>query len=446
MAVTLDNDVEQILKGRKPAFGRFCKTAGGLTLATQSQPYVDESAMSAKATINTPREDREGDIILPMGVQLDNYRANPVVLWEHGLGSIDRPIAKCVTPEGDLALTITEDEITAISYFSEKCIESLQVFHLIAEGLVRATSVRAEPIKSFAHKTKDGVMGLTLEVWDLVEWSWGCMGVNPDAVAKILDRGTIEGDKIAPCILKSLTAVAPKPADFFKGITLPKVKTMAEDTTNEDDKTKTELPEDKNKMEEPEAPTEEEIPVEDLERMDDMMMEEDDITVPMGSKVLRSAYSALKTIKSELEAAAGPLENPEVKQLVEELVAQVDDMQKVIDGCHSKSYSEQDALSKMDVAEAEESADAAMKSLKSFLSQGNNKYKLAGLRTEMKSFSGCKNLTAGQKKCLVGWYKTLQRIEQGAANHKPDANDQKVDELADQLAALTKTVRDMAHA
>lgn len=436
MAMTLDNDVEQILKGRKPAFGRFCKTAGGLTLATQAQPYVDESAMSARATINTPREDREGDIILPMGVQLDNYRANPVVLWEHGLGSIDRPIAKCVTPEGDLALTITEDEITAVSYFSEKCIESLQVFHLIAEGLVRATSVRAEPIKSFAHKTKDGVMGLTLEVWDLVEWSWGCMGVNPDAVAKILDRGTIEGDKIAPCILKSLTAVAPKPADFFKGITLPKVKTMAEDTTNEDDKTKTELPEDKNKMEDPEAPTEEEIPVEDLERMDDMMMEEDDITVPMGSKVLRSAYSALKTIKTELEAAAGPLENPEVKQLVEELVAQVDDMQKNIDGCHSKSYSEQDALSKMDDAEAEEEAGATMKSLHSLLNRGANKYRLAGLRASIKSLASAQNLTQKQRKVLVEHFKSLQRLESEARCYKPDVTVEQFNELTEQVDSL----------
>lgn len=60
--------------------------------------------MSARAVINTPREDREGDVIVPRGVHLDNYRNNPVVLWEHGLGELTRPIAKCQQPDGKLAL------------------------------------------------------------------------------------------------------------------------------------------------------------------------------------------------------------------------------------------------------------------------------------------------------------------------------------------------------
>lgn len=443
MAVTLDNDVEQILKGRKPAFGRFCKTAGGLTLATQAQPYVDESAMSARATINTPREDREGDIILPMGVQLDNYRANPVVLWEHGLGSIDRPIAKCVTPEGDLALTITEDEITAVSYFSEKCIESLQVFHLIAEGLVRATSVRAEPIKSFAHKTKDGVMGLTLEVWDLVEWSWGCMGVNPDAVAKILDRGTIEGDKIAPCILKSLTAVAPKPADFFKGITLPKVKTMAEDTTKPEDETKMDAPEDQNPDEKKmDTPVEDEEPVADLERMDDM--EEEDVNLAPGEQALASLHNTYRTLKSEIDAAATMVEQPEVRELVAGLADGVETVLEQIESLDAKTY--KGALGKMDTADEEADKLEAVKRLKSWRGHTGNQYRLGYIRDKIRTFSAYNNLTSKQRKELSGIAKSVRRIETEVVAYKPDVSDQQVEELADQLAALTKTVRDMAHA
>lgn len=165
--------------------------------------------MSARAVINTPREDREGDVIVPRGVHLENYRNNPVVLWEHGLGELTRPIAKCQQPDGKLALDVSDHEITATSFFTDKCLESLQIFHLIAEGLVKATSVRALPIKSAIRKTSNSGSGIILEEWELIEWSWGALGVNPDAIARTLDRGTIEGRKITAPLLKSLQAVLP---------------------------------------------------------------------------------------------------------------------------------------------------------------------------------------------------------------------------------------------
>ena len=135
--------------------------------------------MSARAVINTPREDREGDVIVPRGVHLDNYRNNPVVLWEHGLGELTRPIAKCQQPDGKLALDVSDHEITATSFFTDKCLESLQIFHLIAEGLVRAASVRALPIKSAIRKTSNAGSGIILKEWELIGGSWGALGVNP---------------------------------------------------------------------------------------------------------------------------------------------------------------------------------------------------------------------------------------------------------------------------
>ena len=90
-----EKSLQAILKNRTQKFGSFCSftdKSSDLSLPCQTQPVVDERLMSARAIINTPREDREGDIIIPQGVQLDNYRNNPVVLWEHGLGEISRPI------------------------------------------------------------------------------------------------------------------------------------------------------------------------------------------------------------------------------------------------------------------------------------------------------------------------------------------------------------------
>lgn len=443
MSTVLDNEVEQILKGRKPAFGQFCKMDGGLTLASQSKPYFDESKMSATAVINTPREDREGDIIIPMGVRLDNYRANPVVLWEHGLGSIDIPIAKCMTPEDELALEITEDEIIGTSYFTDTVPESLQIFHLITSGIVRATSVRAEPVKYKTHRTEAGDMGMTLEEWELVEWSWGCMGVNPDAVAKILEKGTIEGDKISLRLLKSLKAVAPKPTEFFKGLCIPKEKAVADEPINPEEKP-TDDPAVKTKADMPEEPTtDDEIPVEDLERMDDMMMEEDDANTPTGAKVLRSAYTSLKTLKAELEAAAGPLEQPEVKELVNELVENVSGMQQAIDGLHSKTYTEMDPLSKMDDPKGDEMAEAAMKSLSSWMTKGVNKHRLLGIRNDIRKVAYSKGLNKHQRNALIGVFKSIQRVESEAKNHKPEVSVEQFDALTAQVDTLMDKLADV---
>jgi hypothetical protein len=78
---------------------------------------IDAQLMSARAIISTPCEDREGDIIVPKCVHLENFSKNPVVLWEHGLGEITRPIAKCQHPDGNLVLEVEEDQIVATSYF-----------------------------------------------------------------------------------------------------------------------------------------------------------------------------------------------------------------------------------------------------------------------------------------------------------------------------------------
>ncbi|QDT94739.1 hypothetical protein [Gimesia aquarii] len=220
MKTKTTDSLQDILKNRTKKFGTFSRVAeksSDLSLTCQSQPMIDERLMSARATINTSREDREGDIIVPKGVHLENFSKNPVVLWEHGLGEITRPIAKCQHPDGKIALSVEEDQITATSYFTDKSLESLQIFHLIAEGLVRATSVRAVPIKSFTRKTSNDGIGIVLEEWELIEWSWGALGVNPDAIARTLNQGIIEGKKISDTLLKSLKAVLPP----TKSLTIP---------------------------------------------------------------------------------------------------------------------------------------------------------------------------------------------------------------------------------
>jgi hypothetical protein len=183
--------------------GTLCKLAGGRSVRVASEssaPYVDESAMSATAVISTVDRDRVGDILLPYGCSLDNYRKNPIVLWEHGLTNVSMPIGTSESPDGELAIEINDDQIKATCYFSQTLKEAQQVFELVAEGIVKAASVRANPITT--------ERGGEISEWDLEEWSWVCVGCNPEAVAKTISRNRLAGSTIAPAIRRSLLRIS----------------------------------------------------------------------------------------------------------------------------------------------------------------------------------------------------------------------------------------------
>ncbi len=287
---------------------------------------IDERLMSARAIINTPREDREGDVIKPAGVQLENFRNNPVVLWEHGLGEITRPIAKCQHPDGRLAIEVDQEKITATSYFTSKSLESLQIFHLISEGLVRATSVRALPIKTSTRKTANSGIGIVLEQWELIEWSWGALGVNPDAIARTLDRGTIEGHKIVEPLKKSLTTVLPQKKHQIPGWT----------STGTDHSVERE-----SESDEMQAPTK--VPVYDEHKRSALNPENDydlEMSVPLGAQILKSISSCFLDLKKQLRTTSTVLENECIRSFLEKLFLTLESEQEKLDKTFAENYSQ----------------------------------------------------------------------------------------------------------
>src|SRR5262245_28511365 len=69
-----------------------------------SRLALDESAMSATFVISTMRPDRVGDVVVPEGIVLENYRRNPVVLFGHQSASL--PIGKSEDPDGNLTIVV----------------------------------------------------------------------------------------------------------------------------------------------------------------------------------------------------------------------------------------------------------------------------------------------------------------------------------------------------
>lgn len=215
-----------------PSTGMFVShDGGGMTMTAPANPITDVSRMSASAIINTDAVDYEDEVIVASGVRISNYQHNPVVLWDHGKSITTLPIGTCRAPNGEIDLIRNDRTIESTTYFAKSLPFAYQVFGLIDEGVIRATSIHVVPSQIAEYRAPDGRKVMVTEESDLVEYSWTSLGVNPEAVrrekslrlpdtyreawtlqmdraASVLNRGTLGGDTLSPSIRKSLMQLA----------------------------------------------------------------------------------------------------------------------------------------------------------------------------------------------------------------------------------------------
>jgi hypothetical protein len=216
-------------------------------------PQIDPDKMFATAIINTDRVDRQRGVILADGIDLSDYANNPTVLYEHGLSTIQHPIAMSQTPEGELTITRSGYEMQGTSYHATVAKYfpvAYQLFGLIHEGVLRATSVGVVPEKQSKYVDKSGREYTVTEKSSLSEWSWCSIGVNPETLKKsslagvddswqracvlqtdsattVLERGTIGNERLLPTIYKSLRALVPAATATSPGFDFQENEKMA---------------------------------------------------------------------------------------------------------------------------------------------------------------------------------------------------------------------------
>lgn len=392
--------------------GQIYKFAGSPALAGAGRiTDVDTHSRKATAVISTPAPDRVRDSLNPLGCSLDEYERNPVVFWEHGK-VLTKPIGTSENPAtGQLSIIKTNSEVLGTCWFTDKFLEAEQIFELVAEGTVRATSVRFTPVTQPVVRKSDTYF----DEWMLLEWSWVGIGCNPEAIAATVAKGRLAGKPIVAGIAKSLELYLPK-----KKIQVPGFKAMEYEA------------EEMETEETPEGMTTEDAPEQEEEVAENK---------GYGAQLMEAAYKALSELYTNMETGMGPLENPTVKEAMTAIMDNLSQIKLAMEGAYSENYKAK--LGEVCQSCGQEQDEEAM--LKSFLSLGaTQKFELMGVADRLKSVASSRNLTKFQRDNLSQSARVLDRVfskakEQRKEAPKPDQNQ----EVAKQLSEMFGEMKDL---
>lgn len=275
------------MERQRNKLGKFFNLDGsqGYTSVGSVGYNVDE--MSATAVITTPAWDRTNDSLNPEGGSTEKYKSNPVVLWDHGK-DITIPVAKCEDRNGTLSIVKSKDGWIGTSYFSQKCKQSAQIFDLITEGIIRATSVRFCPLEQPVVKSQ----GRLFNSWELEEWSWCPIGVNPEAIRCALSSDRLAGSQMDGSIRKSLMSSIPKQTTSTFKIGW---ENMSQNEQGE----------------------------------------------KLGSLILQATHSQLSSCSKNVQKAMNSLENPNTEALLKEALAALAQLMGALQGGHKSEYEEE---------------------------------------------------------------------------------------------------------
>jgi len=179
-------------------------------------------------TINTGTVDRDRDRVLPSGAVLDNYLANPVVMWGHNYRDPWALIGRAAE------LEVTATGIRSKPEFRAPASES-DPMHIIRalwdSGLVRAASIGFNPLEASPNEAG----GLDFTRWELLEWSLVPVPANQEALrlaVKGIDGREPDGDGVEDSAASEGDGGTMEQADPDAGPDVDEVKAAGDDDDN----------------------------------------------------------------------------------------------------------------------------------------------------------------------------------------------------------------------
>ena len=182
---------------------------------------TNEEERTLTVLITTPAKDRMGESVDAKGVNLENYKKNPVVLWAHNY-SIP-PIAKT------LWIKKSKEGITAKPQFAKTAFAE-EIFQLYKDGFLNAWSIGFMPEKWVDGDEGDDIKR-TYEKCELLEYSAVPVPANPEAITQI--RSIVKSKIIVDAVekeQKKLGEEVLKPEETDDYIRLPVAEPKSDDT------------------------------------------------------------------------------------------------------------------------------------------------------------------------------------------------------------------------
>lgn len=161
----------------------------------QDHPWSGAVGVSVKAIgdnqieaiIATNSIDRHGEVLEIEGVDLKQYKKNPVVLWAHDYSKL--PVARSIS------IKKQDGQIVSKMEFNPDDEESMKVYKAIKNGFVNAFSIGFIPVDGFWDEKINGYRWTKSE---MIEYSVVPVPANPEALiqAKKLGLKLIEENNI----------------------------------------------------------------------------------------------------------------------------------------------------------------------------------------------------------------------------------------------------------
>lgn len=148
--------------------------------------------------ISTGQVDRHGDTIDVNGWDLEQYRANPVVLWQHD--SYPGPIGS------GLNVRVEDGVLKADVRFSKSHPLGQRARDLVEEGHLRAVSVGFRIVEYRVNEDRPGYMPMDILKAELWEFSTVSIPANPGALVDNAKGVEMPPDPEMPIALEALVA------------------------------------------------------------------------------------------------------------------------------------------------------------------------------------------------------------------------------------------------
>lgn len=192
------------------------------------QPIFDDSKLCITGWFSAPTVDAHNEIIDASVIDLSQHASNPVHLYNHKQSEL--PVAMHEDPDGEYSLGVRPfpgggNGLYGEVYYSQKANPmGRQIYELFKEKILRQYSVGFINGPIVREKSHGGRTVSRITSGVLKEISSVPLGANPDAVATIVHKGFLSGERIAEPLMMSLKAFLPIQKTF--AVTLPALRCL----------------------------------------------------------------------------------------------------------------------------------------------------------------------------------------------------------------------------